>query len=158
MSFSGFYPHPISDNWLAGSTMGMNYTDAENEARRLQSYALEQGWFAICGFDEQEQCYRVFLAPSDDVMAVVRAFGVGSHNSTFDNKVSEEAIEQIGEILKVGSVAPFFADSAGFKLRFLTPISDEAIATLQDVEPMMDDEGLICNYIRDRQEIHLWWD
>jgi hypothetical protein len=162
MSFPDFYPHPINGDWLASSTMGMNYIDAENEARRLQSDALEQGWFAICGFNVQEQCYRVFLAPSDDVMAVARAFGVCSHDSTFDDKVSEEAMEQIGKILMVGTVAPFFADSAGIKLRFLKPISDETIAELQEhlwnIEPMMDDEGSIADYIRDRQEIHLWWD
>src|SRR4029453_7146317 len=112
---------------------------------------------------EGETGYRLFLAPSNNVLAVLKAFDVGSHGGFYDPAGPARALREIETVHKRYPLIPYFADSAGFKARFTTEVTAELISFLEDalsdVEPMMDsNSGSIGEYVRKHQGIHLWWD
>jgi hypothetical protein len=158
-----FSSHSCAPGWYASAIRGPDGVPVEAEAVRIQQSALAKGYFAVCGLLEREAGYRLFLAPSNDVVAVVRVFGVGKHAAEDDPEASARALQQVAAVQKRCALLPFFADAAGFKARLAEPVTDDLISfledTLTDAEPMMDDDdGSIATYVRKQKGIHLWWD
>ncbi len=158
-----FSSHPCAPGWFAAPELGQDAAAIEAEALRIQSSALQQGYFAVCGLLHGERGYRLFLAPSNDAVAVARVFEIGEHAADYDPEGQARALREIAAVQEQNPLIPFFADAAGFKARFANPITEELTAflesTLSDAEPMMDDEdGSITEYVRTQKGIHLWWD
>jgi len=157
-----FSAHPCASGWYAGAIRGPESESVESDAVRIQQSALERGYFAVCGLLEEEDGYRLFLAPSNDAVAVARVFGVGKHGADYDPEGHSRAMQEIENVHRQSPIIPFFADTAGFKARFSEAVTDELItflgSNLTDAEPMMDDEGSIEEYVKRQKGIHLWWD
>ena len=158
-----FSSHSCAPGWYATAIRGEDAAPIEADALRIQQGALQKGYFAVCGTLNREPGYRLFLAPSNDVVSVARIFGVGRHAADYDPEAHARALREIAAVQKRSFLIPFFADAAGFKARFTEPVTDELITfierTLSDVEPMMDDDdGSITKYLKSEKGIHLWWD
>jgi hypothetical protein len=158
-----FSPHSCAHGWYAAGIRGVNAEPVETDALRIQRSAMKKGYFSVCGLLDEESGYRIFLAPSSDVVAVIRVFEVGKHAADFDPDGHDLAVREIEAVQERCPLIPFFADSAGFKARFAGAVSEELITFLEtalsNAEPMMDDDdGSIADYVRTQKGIHLWWD
>jgi hypothetical protein len=158
-----FSPHSCAPDWYAAAIGGRDAGLVEADALRIKESTLRKGYFAVCGLLNQESSYRLFLAPSDDVVAVARVFEVGTHAADYDPEGHARALREIAIVQERSPMIPFFADAAGFKARFVGSVTEELITflegTLSDSVPMMDaDDGSITKYVRTQKGIHLWWD
>jgi hypothetical protein len=158
-----FSPHSCAPGWYAAAIRGVNAKPVEADALRIQRSAMKRGYFSVCGFLDEESGYRVFLVPSNDVLAVLRVFEVGKRAADYDPDGHDRAVREIEAVHERCPLIPFFADSACFKARFAGAVSEEVITFLETAlsaaEPMMDDDdGSIAGYVRTQKGIHLWWD
>jgi len=158
-----FAPHSCAHGWLVASVGGRDARSVETDALRIQKAALEKGYFSVCGLLEGEHGYRLFLAPSNNVLTILKVFHVGSHAGFYDPDGHARALREVEMVHKRYPLIPYFADSAGFKARFTAEITTDLIHFLEDglsdVEPMMDAKnGSIADYVKKHQGIHLWWD
>jgi hypothetical protein len=157
-----FVPCAYLPGWFVEGALCRDSESAESRALRIYSATLSQGYFAISGWLNEDSGHRVYLAPSDDVIAVANAFDVGGH-AEHDKNARERALMQIRETDQKNPLLPYFADTAGFKARFSQQLTEDMITfmlgILTDVEPMIDEEqGTAERYLREQHAIHLWWD
>src|SRR4030095_6075086 len=78
-----FSSHPCASGWLAAPDLRLDAALVEGDALRSEKSARQQGYFALWGLLHGDGGYRIFLAPSDDVLAVARVFGVGGHAADY---------------------------------------------------------------------------
>src|SRR5438132_7325909 len=93
-----FSSHPCAPGWYASAIRSRDAGPVEADALRIQPSTVQKGYFAICGLLERESGYRVFLAPSNDIVGVARVFGVGSHRTDYDPDAHARALREIAAV------------------------------------------------------------
>ena len=153
---TSFTAHPEREDWFVSQLEG-DSTELEKKALAINDRGGARGYFAIYGCLPGDGRHRLYLAPEQDPVQVVRDFEVGAHGDEH-----QEAVEQIAMIQEQNPILPFFADSAGFKFKFRKPITEEFLHFLEATlsvgidEPMMNEDGQLNE--RETGFVHLWWD
>jgi hypothetical protein len=131
----------------------------------------------IFGLIEGDEHHRIYEIPSSESFGTIaRAFRVGSHGALNCGYDEDDTVEMVARKLDViEGIAPgrvIFADAAGFKVRFLSPISSEDYPLIEALFPeneMMQaglesyvsewsGEGHPLAQLRGSDLLHLWWD
>jgi hypothetical protein len=131
---------------------------------RVKPLAVEverSGRVLFVGLHGDDRAYRLFLLPVGS-LDVVRLFRVGVHNAPKD------AWMKVDETLRrIHAVAPFsvyFADEAGYKAAFATPVDKKRAQQCErmilriDPAAMDLDDLPVWERIHRRGVLELWWD
>jgi hypothetical protein len=131
----------------------------------------------IVGLAEGDEGHRIYEIPSSASFgAIARAFRVGTHGAQSYGYDEDDTVEMVARKLDViEGIAPgrvIFADPAGFKVRFVSPISAEDYPLIEALFP--EDEMMqagLESYISEwsgtghplsrlcgSDLLHLWWD
>lgn len=151
----------------------------EGDWGKLEDLALqvqdEFTGFVFCGLYEDFGSYHLFLYESDSPLELITIFRVGSHNAgraELEPLKVEKVRLFMAPVYEKFRFWPYFVDQAGFKCRFLQPISrNDALEISSYVfetggwEAMIDYQGKedlggdpIAGNLYEGQEIFLWWD
>lgn len=131
----------------------------------------------IYGAIEGDERHRIYDIPAHASFgSIARAFRVGSHGALSYGYDEDETVEMVARKLDViEGIAPgrvTFADVAGIKVRFTTPISDDDYPLIEALYPESErmqagldsyisewsGQGHPLARLRGSDLLHLWWD
>jgi hypothetical protein len=126
------------------------------------------GFTVFFGALEGDRSHGLYIAPWTDAIALMRLFAVGTHNGSM--RVATKAQRGMERIQREAPFVPYFADAAGFKVKFKGAVSDaqaeafEAlvlefnIEAIELVEQAGDEGPLLAAAIQKNRRLELWWD
>lgn len=140
----------------------------ELEARvlALQDANDLNAWQLVCGYIGGENGHRIFAIEGTHPVDLAREFRTGSHN-LWSNPQTERVCAQLAMIFELAPFRPYFVDDAGYKSRFIQPISRQQADAIEHIltvglegyvsewtgyGPIVADAVLAENGLR------LWWD
>jgi hypothetical protein len=135
------------------------------EARAVFWHGRGQTVFA--GLKGRDSEHGLFAAPALDPLVLMEDFEVGSHNDPSRQRPAQ-ACAGMRRIHDAAPFVPYFADKAGFKVRFVAPVpialarKFEAIVLGFDLDALSllpeDDEPSLARSIHENGRLELWWD
>ena len=121
---------------------------------------------AFVGLMNDEAAYGVYAGPRISPLEIFTTFEVGSHNDW--DVQQEQALAVMTEIFQVAPYVAYFADQAGFQVRFLNAVSEAQAKQFQDqitevcfdaITLSLDQYGIeLSEFIRKYGRLVLWWD
>jgi len=156
-------PVPGRDRW---------YQTPIGEGKQLQALVLQlqdsnqlAAWQIVCGMHGYDG-HRIFAISGVSAVKLAREFCTGSHQ-VYTTPESEKVCEQLAKVYEVAPFRPYFVDCAGYKCRFIQPISRPQSLAVEKIltvglegyvsewsghGPILADAVLAENGLR------LWWD
>ena len=151
-----FEPLDDWDGWYIAQIPELDSSTAEKKALTLQDEASQKAVYCVAGVVDEG--YGLYLVPQRGIKYVIEAFEVGSHAGA----EAESVYDEIREADNKNSLIPYFADEAGIKAKFTSPVTTEILSILNESlyssDAMADDDGELDSYIRKHNGVHLWWD
>lgn len=159
--------NPIAerDGWFR--TELFDWTDAEALVLQIQdNYPLGDSQL-ICGLLEEMEGHAIFLIENISAIEIAREFETGSHNA-WPEPETDQVCSDLRRVFEVAPFRPFFADAAGYKCRFNSPLTRaqakaiEKIITvgLEAYDPGEDFENpdWLTEIVISENGLRLWWD
>ena len=135
------------------------------------------GYTAFVGLPDDVGPWSLFAIADADPIRLMTVFDVGNHND-FIGDTPARARRYMTELLAADPFVPYFADPAGFKVRFIDHVSAarardiagavlafdpdavalaEAVVHVEDAADI-DIHDALAQVIHKRQRLELWWD
>ena len=109
-----------------------------------------------------EEPYAVYVGPKISPLEILEPFGVGTHND--DGNQHEQTIWMLSELFQAVPFVAYFADAAGYRVRFLSDVTDALAKRIEEqvLEVCPDaielHEGDVAETIVQQRRLILWWD
>jgi hypothetical protein len=118
------------------------------------------GYTVFVGFLEGDRSHGIFAFFNANPVQLMEIFNVGSHNDFFGH-TPNRAQRYMRKLYETDKFVPYFIDAAGFKVRFIKPVS--AVRAREIEKAIMDFDPDACDSaneaaILQKQKLELWWD
>ena len=111
---------------------------------------------------EGDDPYAVYVGPKINPLELLAPFSVGTHNESLNEH--EQTISTMTEIYQTVPFVAYFADAAGYRVRFLSDVTDVQAERFEEqlIELCPDaielHEGEVAETIMRQRRLILWWD
>jgi hypothetical protein len=154
-----------------GGRSGWHRTSTD-DPQTLEARALElHGQFEtpvqiVCGSLESDDGYVLYLIENASATELAREFATGSHND-FEGSQPKRVYDELSRVFKIAPFRPYFIDDAGYKAKFLDPLTQEQAHAIESVltvglegyvSEWSGDGPLMVDTLLKENGLRLWWD
>jgi hypothetical protein len=113
------------------------------------------------GLEDDDSMHGVYAGPKISPLELIAPFGVGTHN---DWETSDSVLEMMTEVFQKAPFVAYFADAAGYRIKFLHEVADEHAREFEQlIEEVCPDaielhELGVFETIKQHRRLVLWWD
>jgi hypothetical protein len=140
------------------------WLDLESSALQLQEQ-LPLPIQVVCGCLGDDDGHAIYLIENASPVDLAREFETGSHNKGDDMK---KVCDELAQVFDVAPFRPYFVDAAGYKAKFLSPITRERASLIESILTVglegydeSDSSGngsAIAESLIAENGFRLWWD
>jgi len=161
------------DRVVAGKTFRYVSLSSDDASRQAFTLIGERclDWAAhgtvFVGMKDGDRTHGVYAGPKVTPLEIFVDFEVGTHND-WDEQQHDQTLRTMTELFETAPFVAYFADSAGYQVRFFGPVTDEQAKQLQKqleevcfdaITLSLDRYGLeLSEFVRKHRRLILWWD
>ena len=158
-------PVPGLDGWYR-TAIGRNYSETAARVLALQGAPRLDEWQIVCGCKGDDAGHSIYVIHGFSPIELAREFRTGSHNA-WPKAETDKVCEQLGSVFEIAPFQPYFIDAAGFKCRFIQPISSQQADAIERiltvglegyVSEWSGQGPIVADTVVAENGLRLWWD